>query len=71
LQDGKIWICKLLVLAGLAKGNNEARRHIEGGAVTIGPDKQKITDPTATVTVADGLIMRVGKRQVVRLRIRN
>jgi tyrosyl-tRNA synthetase len=69
LQDGKIWICKLLVLAGLAKGNNEARRYIEGGAVTIGPNKEKITDPTTTITVTEGLIVRVGKRQVVRLRI--
>src|SRR5205823_8442851 len=34
LKESKIWICKLLVLAGLAKGNNEARRHVEGGAVT-------------------------------------
>src|SRR5438309_8738078 len=38
LKDGEIWICKLLVLAGLAKSNNEARRHVEGGAVTIGTD---------------------------------
>ena len=71
LEDGKIWICKLLVLAGLAKGNNEARRHIEGGAVSIGPDRQKITDPTTTVIVTDGLILRVGKRQIVRLRNAN
>lgn len=69
LQDGKIWICKLLVLSGLAKGNNEARRHIEGGGVTIGPNRQKITDPAANVVVTDGLIVRVGKRNVVRLRI--
>lgn len=71
LQDGKMWICKLLVLAGLAKGNNEARRHIEGGAVTIGPEKQKVSDPTASIPVTDDLIVRVGKRQVVRLRVSN
>ena len=69
IKDGMIWICKLLVLAGLAKGNNEARRHIEGGAVTIGPDRQKITDPTANVPVTDGLVVRVGKRNVIRLRL--
>jgi tyrosyl-tRNA synthetase len=57
-------------LAGLAKGNNEARRHIEGGAVTMGPDRQKITDPTANIPVADGLVIRVGKRNVVRVRIK-
>src|SRR5260370_3513012 len=70
LKDGKIWICKLLVLAGLAKGNNEARRHIEGGGVTIGPDRQKIADPTANIPIADGLVVRVGKRSVVRLGIK-
>jgi tyrosyl-tRNA synthetase len=70
LKDGRIWICKLLVLAGLAKGNNEARRHIEGGAVTIGPDRQKITDPAANVAITDCLVVRVGKRNVVRMRIR-
>jgi tyrosyl-tRNA synthetase len=69
LKDGKIWICKLLVLAGLAKGNNEARRHIEGGGVTIGSNREKITDPTANVPITDGLVVRVGKRSVVRIRL--
>lgn len=69
IKDGKIWICRLLVLAGLAKGNNEARRHIEGGGVTIGPDRQKIIDPTVNIPVTDGLVVRVGKRNVVRVRL--
>jgi tyrosyl-tRNA synthetase len=69
LQDGKMWICKLLVLAGLAKGNNEARRHVEGGGVTIGPERQKVTDPKENVPISDGLVLRVGKRNVVRVRI--
>ena len=33
--DGKIVITKLLVLLGLAKSGNEARRHVESGGVTI------------------------------------
>jgi tyrosyl-tRNA synthetase len=69
LNDGRIGICKLLVLLQLAKSNNEARRAVEGGGVTIGPDKEKITDPKAMVAVTDGLIVRVGKRAVVRVRI--
>jgi tyrosyl-tRNA synthetase len=68
LASGKIWICKLLVLAGLAKSNNEARRLIEGGGVTIGPEKQKVSDANLSILFADGLILRVGKRNVVRLR---
>src|SRR5260370_23706126 len=69
VSDGKIGICKLLVLLQLAKSNNEARRAVEGGGVTIGPDKEKITDPKAIVSVTDGLIVRVGKRSVVRVRL--
>lgn len=69
LTDGKILIGKLLVEAGLAKSNSEGRRAVEGGGVTIGPDREKITDPMANVAVTDGLILRVGKRNVVRLRV--
>jgi tyrosyl-tRNA synthetase len=70
LTEGRIGIAKLLVLLGLAKSNNEARRAVEGGGVTVGEDRQKITDPKATVAVTDGLIVRVGKRNVVRVRLR-
>jgi tyrosyl-tRNA synthetase len=66
----KIPVQALLVQVQLAKSNNEARRAVEGGGVTIGPDKEKITDPKAIVTVMDGLIVRVGKRSVVRVRIK-
>jgi tyrosyl-tRNA synthetase len=70
LSDGQLGIVKLIALAGLAKSNNEARRAVEGGGVTIGEDRQKISDPKANVSVADGLIVRVGKRNVVRVRLR-
>jgi tyrosyl-tRNA synthetase len=70
LTDGKMRICKLLVHAGLAKSNNEARRHVEGGGVSVGPERTKITDPTANVPVTDGLVVRFGNRRVVRLRLR-
>jgi tyrosyl-tRNA synthetase len=70
LTDGKIWICKLLVLLGLVKSNNEARRLLgPKSGVTVGPDREKVTDATATVPVPDGLIVRVG-RKVVRVRLR-
>ncbi len=71
LVDGKIWICKVLVLAELAKSNNEARRLLgPTSGVSIGPEREKITDPTANITVTDGLILRVGSRRVVRIRLR-
>jgi tyrosyl-tRNA synthetase len=67
LKEGKIGVCRLLVLLGLAKSNNEARRLIEGGGVTIGPDREKLTDPTANIPVTNGLIVRVGNRRVVKV----
>jgi tyrosyl-tRNA synthetase len=69
LTDGKIGIVKLLVLCGIAKTNNEARRAVDGGGVTIGPERTKITDWKALVEVSDGLVVRFGKRNVVRVRV--
>jgi tyrosyl-tRNA synthetase len=68
-SDGTLWICKLLVLTGLAKGNNEARRLVDQKAITIGPDKEKVVDPTANVRIENGLVLRKGSRQVVRIQI--
>lgn len=70
LVDGKMGVAKLLVSLGMAKSNNEARRSVEGGAVTIGADKQKVADPKANIEVIDGLIVRVGNRQVKKIRLK-
>jgi tyrosyl-tRNA synthetase len=69
LQDGRIGIVRLVTLLQLAKSNNEARQKVLEGAVTIGPDRTKITDPKATVAVTDGLIVRLGSRRIVRARL--
>lgn len=70
LSDGKVWVCKLLVGLGLAASNNEARRAVEGGAVSVGPDRQKVTDTKANIPATDGLIVRNGSRKVVRVRLK-
>jgi tyrosyl-tRNA synthetase len=69
LTDGKMPMAKLLVALKLATSNNEARRLIQGGGVTIGPDREKINDVNGVIAVADGLIVRVGNRKVVRVRL--
>jgi tyrosyl-tRNA synthetase len=70
LNDGKMNICKLLVRLGLTKSNNEARRLLgPNSGVTMGAHREKITDPTTNVAVTDGLIVRVGNRRVVRVRL--
>ncbi len=60
LIGGKIGIAKLVHKMGLAPSGNEARRKVEQGGVTIGPDREKITDPNFLVAVTEGLIVRVG-----------
>jgi tyrosyl-tRNA synthetase len=70
LAEGKVWIVKLLVALGLATSNNEARRAIEGGAIKVGPDKQKISDTKANIEVSDGLIIRNGPIKIVRVKLR-
>jgi tyrosyl-tRNA synthetase len=69
LTDGEIPVSKLLVALKLAASNNEARRLIQGGGVTLGPDRAKVTDVNARWPVLNGLIVRVGNRKVVRVRV--
>jgi tyrosyl-tRNA synthetase len=70
LKDGQMPIAELLKGLGLAESKNEARRLVQGGGVTIGPQRQKVNDPMGSVPVTDGLIVRVGKsRNVVRVRL--
>jgi len=61
LKDGKANIARIVVAAGLAKSNNEARRKVTEGAVNVGPDRTKITDPQAEIEVGDGLLIRLGR----------
>jgi tyrosyl-tRNA synthetase len=68
-SDGSLSATRLLVQMGLAKSGNEARRLIQQGALTIGPDREKITDPNMMVKVTPGLIVRVGSRNVKRVRL--
>ncbi|MCZ2343848.1 MAG: tyrosine--tRNA ligase [Bacteroidales bacterium] len=68
LVEGAIAAPKLAVLAGLVKSNNEGRQKIQEGAFNQGPDREKITDPKQTVTVTDGLVLRLG-RKIVRVRL--
>jgi len=62
---GRIWIVKLMVLAGTAASNGEARRLIKGGGVTFGGEKVPGDDYELPLP-ADG-ILKVGKRKFVRI----
>lgn len=64
---GKIRLVRLLVIAGLAESNGEARRLISQGGVTV--DSGKIHDKDATVDVRDGLVIRAGRRRFARVKL--
>ncbi len=58
---------KLLVYCKLVSSSSEAKRMIKQSAVTIAA--QKATDPNAQITPEDGMVIQVGKRRFVRLKI--
>ena len=62
IVEGQIGVLKLIVFAGLAKSNSEARKKVEEGAFNYGPDRAKPQDYKATVPVAPGLILRLGRK---------
>ncbi|MBM6919704.1 tyrosine--tRNA ligase [Phocea massiliensis] len=58
-----IGVLTLLVKAGLAPSNGEARRLVQGGGISI--DDQKVSDPKQTVdaqTLKNGIIIKKGKK---------
>ena len=68
LKDGAMLAVDLIAEAKLATSKGEARRKIEEGAFNYGPDRTKPADVKATVPVADGLVVRLG-RKILRVRV--
>lgn len=68
-EDGSIGILTLLVKAGLAPSNGEARRNVQQGGVSV--DGEKITDAKMQITKeqigGDGIIVKRGKKKFVRI----
>lgn len=67
LVNGQVWLPRLLVETGLAASTSEARRLIQQGAVKI--EGKKAEDPDAYMIPLDQMIIKVGKRKFVRIRI--
>ena len=65
LTDGRLWIVKLLVSAGLAATNGEARRLIEGRGVKL--DGEVVADEKLQVELASERLLQAGKRRFVRV----
>jgi len=60
-------LLSLMVLAGLAKSNGEARRLVKQGAVRI--NDKKISDERAQIVPEEGMVIRSGKRGFAKVTI--
>ncbi|MEN6357131.1 MAG: tyrosine--tRNA ligase [Armatimonadota bacterium] len=67
MEDGKVWIVKLLTAANMAPSNSEARRLVQQGGVTI--DGEKVAGPSANVEVKDDQVLRAGKLKFARIKL--
>ncbi len=65
LSTEGLGIIDLVVKAGFAPSNGEARRLIQQGGVRI--NDEQISDIKAVVMPADGMILKVGKRKFARI----
>jgi tyrosyl-tRNA synthetase len=66
-EGGTLWICRLIVTAGMAKSTSDARRLVDQGGVRLAGEK--LTDPKAQLDRAriDGAVLQVGSRHFARL----
>ena len=67
--EGRIMAPNLLKELGLESSTSNARRVIEGGGVNLGPRREPVSDVKAMIYVNDGLLVRVGKRKIVEIRL--
>lgn len=65
LRGKSVWVSAALAELGLARSRGEAARLVRGGGVYV--NERRITDPQEGITLAPGMLVRVGKRRVVRL----
>jgi tyrosyl-tRNA synthetase len=61
----RIWVVKLLTNTGMVKTGGEARRLIKGGGLYV--DDRRISDDTAEIDLAEGMLFKVGKRRFFRI----
>ncbi len=66
LEDGLVWLPKLLQEAGLVGSTSEARRMMQQGAVKL--NGEKADDPNLKIAPASGMIIKVGKRKFVQIK---
>lgn len=68
LKEGRIWISRLLSLAGLATSNSDARRLISQGGLKI--NGKRFLDERADIEITDGMVLQSGKRNFIKLHLK-
>lgn len=67
LENGRISLPRLLVAAGLVPSTSEARRLIAQGGVRV--NEERVSDPAARIIPEAGMILSIGRRKFVRLKV--
>ncbi len=67
LADNPVAIVELIVSAGFAESNGQAKRLVKQGAVSI--DGEKVTDINGQVQVQSGQVLKVGKRRFATIQV--
>ena len=67
VRNGMAWLPKVLVAAGLASSNGEARRAIEQGGVRLNGEQLSDPDAELPVRALAGAVLQVGRRRFARI----
>ncbi len=67
LEDGELWIVKLVAATGLVDSNSQARRMIKQGAVTI--DDKRYDKINIDLKLEDGMVIKIGKRRFAKIKL--
>ena len=67
LEDGELWIVKLVAATGHVDSNSQARRMIKQGAVYI--DGERYDKINLDLELKDGMIVKIGKRRYAEIKL--
>ncbi|QDT63732.1 tyrosine--tRNA ligase [Calycomorphotria hydatis] len=68
-ENGSLQAAQLLKESGLSPSTSEAMRSIGQGAVYVGDDLRRLTDKKEMISVTDGLLLKVGKKKIGRVKL--
>jgi tyrosyl-tRNA synthetase len=69
LDGERMMAAKLLVTLELCASGGEAKRMIAQGAAYLGEEKTRIDSPDQMIEIRDGLLIRVGKKKISRVKL--